>query len=141
MTKDEKYDRITALHAKGMSNREIGRELYINTDAVKYVLKKLGLTPHRPMAEKRVNVTQLWQLWCDPGLTVTEVARKMGITTGYLYRLARHFALPSRDRKSRNIQEATPEDEAASCESLALSPYVQARIVELRIGFPEREAV
>jgi hypothetical protein len=93
---------------------------------------------------KSVSVPTLFRLWSDNDLTVTEVARELGIDVHYLYTLADRHKLPQRKRVSRcDTFDAvnTPEEEEASANSLALSPYVQRRIIELRLGMPDAEPV
>ena len=88
------------------------------------------------LRQRRVDVLELCEAWSNKALTVAEVARELGITIGYLYTLAERYALPERPRQSRcNVFDDPPlEEDAASAESLAFSPYVAARIVELKLG-------
>lgn len=84
----------------------------------------------------------LYAAWNDHSLTVTEVARQCGLTTGQLYRVAREHALPPRPRQQRahSLEEdATPEEDAESRDSLALATAVRRRILELGIGMPVAE--
>jgi predicted DNA-binding transcriptional regulator AlpA len=90
------------------------------------------------MTRIAVDVPTLFASWNNHSLTVTEVARACGVTTGQLYALARQHALPKRPRLNRafTLDEGEPPGSDDSPESLELSPYVKARIRELRIGMP-----
>ncbi len=94
-----------------------------------------------PTRLQPVHLPTLFATWADESLTVTEVARKLGIDTKYLYTLADRHKLPKRPAQHRafTMDEATPEEDEASRESLALAPSVQRRIKELGIGMPVAE--
>lgn len=89
------------------------------------------------------DVATLFAMWAD-GSTKGEIAHRFGVSTSTIYDWAKRYALPT--RKFEFIPTWTeppapsPEDEEASGASLALSPYVQARIQELQLGMPARSA-
>lgn len=90
------------------------------------------------MPVKPYDARALFQLWNDHTLRPEEVARRLGISMSMLRRAAAHHHLPSRPAwrdRSENYAPSEGED-LASGESLRLSPWVQARINELRIGLP-----
>ena len=139
---DIDYAEVRRLRAMDMTCREIGKQLGTTGDVICKIVKRLGLPSLRNRTRQQpVDVPTLFATWNDSRLTVAEVARKLGITTGYLYRLADRHALPERDHHHRCnvLEEATPEEDEASRESLALAPGVQRRINELGIGMPVAE--
>lgn len=87
-----------------------------------------------------VDVPKLFRLWNDSDYTRAEIARELGLTDKQLQSSASRHGLGPRGccHRAFSMEDAaTPEEEAASADSLALSPYVQARIKELRLGMPE----
>lgn len=85
-----------------------------------------------------VDVPRLFALWNDKGYTRAEIARELGLTDKQLQSSSERYGLKARGccRRSFSVDDATPEEDAASGDSLALSPWVQARIKELRLGMP-----
>lgn len=88
------------------------------------------------MRRNAVDVPRLFELWNDREMTRTEIARTIGLTDKQLGVVAARHGLQNRGPRPRNDPaiEASPEEDAASGDSLALSPWVQARIKELGIG-------
>lgn len=85
-----------------------------------------------------IDVQRLFALWHDKQLTRAEVARGLGISDKTLCAMADRYGLTDRAPTYRcdSAIDVSPEDEAASADSLAFSPYVAARIKELRLGIP-----
>lgn len=85
-----------------------------------------------------VDVPRLFEMWNDTDYTRPEIARSLGLTEKQLQTSSRRYGLGPRGccHRAFVIEEASPEEDAASSESLALSPWVQSRIKELRIGMP-----
>lgn len=83
-----------------------------------------------------VPVKNLFAAWADERLTITEVARKLGITDKQLYLLAKKHALPKRGAVVRYEVGGCPDDwgEPEPMETLELSPWVLSRIRELKIA-------
>ena len=88
------------------------------------------------MHRTTVDVPKLFALWHDKSLTRTEVARAVGLTDKQLCSVAARHALGRRGPTPRNesFVEGEPLDDES--ESLAFSPWVAARIKELRLGMP-----
>lgn len=87
-----------------------------------------------------VDVPRLFQLWHDPTYTRVEIARDLGLTDKQLQSSASRHGLGPRGACHRafSMEDASsPEEEAASAESLDFSPWVAARIKELRLGMPQ----
>jgi hypothetical protein len=82
-----------------------------------------------------IDVPALFRLWNDHSLTVSEVARDLGVSDRHVRRLARDRALPERPycwrHSSATAEELEDEDGA---ETLELSPYVKRRIELLKLG-------
>lgn len=88
------------------------------------------------MAQRYVDIAELRLLWCA-GWSVRDLAAKYGVSETLIYSLKVRHRLLKRDRPDMSEPPApSPEDAAASEDSLRLSPWVQARIDELRIGLP-----
>lgn len=86
-----------------------------------------------------VDVPRLFALWADREYTRVEIARALRLTEKQLQTASGKHGLGPRGACHRafSMEDATsPEEEAASADSLALSPWVAARIQELRIGYP-----
>lgn len=84
-----------------------------------------------------VDVPQLFKLWNDSDLTRAEIGRELQLTPNQLQVSATQYGLGPRGACHRafSMEDAeSPEEEQASADSLELSPWVQARIRELRIG-------
>jgi len=78
-------------------------------------------------ARRKVDVPTLFLLWADMTLTRVEVARKLGVTEGNLTRLAERYGLGPRGRQHRafSMDDPTPEDDAASANSLEIAPSLR----------------
>lgn len=86
-----------------------------------------------------VDVPELFRLWNDANYTRAEIARQLGLTDKQLQSSATRYGLGARGccHRTFTMEDAeSPEEDAASSESLALSPWVQRRIDELRLGMP-----
>ena len=87
-----------------------------------------------------VDVPTLFRLWHDTDYTRAEIARELGLKERQLQDVAVRYGLKARGACHRafSMQDGaeSPEEDTASGESLALSPWVQSRIRELRIGMP-----
>ena len=131
------YAAVRRLRAENLPATEIGRRLGVSKHRILAAMKKLGLPPVVPRG-KPVDVPTLFATWNDSTLTVTEVAGQLGIPTGRLYKLADRYGLPEREHQHRSgsMLDGTPEDEAASADSLEFSPFVKRRIAELKLGMP-----
>lgn len=138
---DLDWDEVRHLREQKMTAQDIATRLGVSKQRVLMVIRKLGLL-RSVTREKPVDVPKLFATWNDTRLTMSEVARELGITTGYLYRLADRYGLEERQHVMRtdSMEDAeSPEDEAASRDSLALAPGVQRRIKELGLGMPVLE--
>lgn len=92
----------------------------------------------------KVDVPRLFALWNDNEYTRVEIARELGLTEKQLQSSATRHGLGPRGccHRAFSMQDGaeSPEEEAASSESLAFSPWVAARIKELRLGMPQEVA-
>ena len=90
-----------------------------------------------------VDVPRLFALWNDTAYTRVEIARELGLTERQLQSSAERHGLGPRGccRRAFSMEDGanTPEEEAASADSLALAPAVRRRIKELGIGMPVME--
>ncbi len=84
------------------------------------------------MAWQRMDVAKAYRLWADHSLTVPQIAEKLGVTIGYLKRYAAEHHMPKREPRRPEACEAEPLDDEPAGDSLALSPWVEARVAELR---------
>lgn len=84
------------------------------------------------------SVPELFRLWNDDSLRTIEVANMLGVSQVFLYTLARRHHLPRRngprggykpDEPKVVVVDTDPEplDESPAADSLALSPWVEAR--------------
>ena len=79
-----------------------------------------------------VDLDELEELWRN-GLTVLEIARHFRVSMSQVWRLRKQCGLSDRG-PPEPFAAPTPEDDAASGDSLQLSPWVAARIKELGLG-------
>lgn len=88
------------------------------------------------MATKvQIDVPTLFRLWQDHSKTTAEVARDLGVSDRHLRRVAIERALPERPycwRAPTATAEEIEDDDGD--ETLELSPWVQSRIKELKLG-------
>jgi hypothetical protein len=86
-----------------------------------------------------IDIRELRELW-DDGWSAADLAERYNVTRRHIHWQAEKHKFPKRGRQ--DYQEPTPEDAAASEDSLALSPWVRARIAELGLqGRREESAV
>jgi len=148
MTQDE-YRQIRRLRAAKMSIMAIAKKMGRHTYTISTAIRDMGLAadlrndPNAKMPEAKPDdafAVKLFRLWVDKSLSVSDIARHMGISDKRVYEAAKRYGLPTRERRCvmyrDDPEEVTREEDQASAESLELSPYVQARIRELRIGMP-----
>ena len=90
-----------------------------------------------------VDVPRLFALWNDTAYTRAEIARELCLTEKQLQSSATRHGLGPRGccRRAFSMQDGadTPDEEAASADSLALAPAVQREIVRLGLGMPKAE--
>lgn len=138
------YGELRRMREAGMRAREIGRALRVREPVVLDAIRAAGL-PIRTARSRlpNVDIAHMVRLWNTPDVTVAEIARAVGTTTHHVRDLADRHGLEERNRVRRcgTIDDPTPEEDEASANSLQLSPYVQRRIIELRLGMPDAEPV
>ena len=82
-----------------------------------------------------IDVPALFRLWNDHTLTKSDVARDLSVSDKHLMRVARAQALPERPHCWRRSSETSEEiEDDGGGETLELSPWVQGRIKELKLG-------
>lgn len=80
----------------------------------------------------RADLVLLHQLWAE-GVPTAEIAERFGVAMSTVTKWAQRYKLPRRTLHPANEPEApTPEDDAASLDGLALSPWVEERAREVR---------
>jgi transposase-like protein len=80
----------------------------------------------------RADLVLLHQLWAE-GVPTAEIARRFGVAMSTVTKWAQRYKLPRRTLHPANEPEApTPEDDAASLDGLALSPWVEERARAVR---------
>ena len=90
-----------------------------------------------PRMHYHVDLDEMRRLWVA-GESATSIAARFNVSKTTIWRLSVEYGMPSRPLPQSVEAEAapSPEDESASSESLAFSPWVAARIKELRLGMP-----
>ena len=79
-----------------------------------------------------IDIDELRQLWGD-GWLVDDLAKRYGCTKSMIYWLRKKYRIRDREKwQSLEPPPPSPEDAAASLDSLALSPWVEARARECR---------
>jgi len=80
----------------------------------------------------RADLVLLHQLWAE-GTPTAEIANRFGVAMSTVMKWQSRYKLPRRTLHPPGEFEApTPEDEAASLDGLALSPWVEERAREMR---------
>jgi hypothetical protein len=80
----------------------------------------------------RADLVLLHQLWAE-GVPTAQIAERFGVAMSTVTKWAQRYKLPRRTLHPANEPEApTPEDDAASLDGLALSPWVEERAREVR---------
>jgi len=80
----------------------------------------------------RADLVLLHQLW-TAGVPTAEIAKKFGVSYSTVTKWAQRYKLPRRTLHPADEPEApTPEDDAASLDGLALSPWVEERAKVVR---------
>ena len=80
----------------------------------------------------RADLVLLHQMWAE-GEPTAQIAERFGVAMSTVTKWAQRYRLPRRTLHPANEPEApTPEDDAASLDGLALSPWVEERAREVR---------
>jgi len=80
----------------------------------------------------RADLVLLHQLWAE-GVPSSEIANRFGVAYSTVTKWAQRYKLPRRTLHPADEPEApTPEDDAASLDGLALSPWVEERAKVVR---------
>jgi hypothetical protein len=77
-----------------------------------------------------VDIEEMRELWED-GWTVVDLAKRFKCTPSVVYNFSNLYAWPARGG-SNEPPPPSDEDERLSCDSLALSPWVEARVAQFR---------
>jgi transposase len=83
------------------------------------------------MAWAGMDAEDLRRLWMD-GWTACEIARRVGCLESTIYALRQRYDWPDPEGSSNEPPPPSTEDARLSEDSLALSPWVQARADEIR---------
>lgn len=127
-------DEVEQLRAIRLPIVDIAKRLGIRKAKVASIIRERGLRANNNI-HTPLNVPKLFRLWNDPTLSVFDIAVELRKSEEHIYRLARRYKLsPVRRCPAKRVDEVPEGEDEASAESLALSPYVQARIRELGIG-------
>jgi transposase-like protein len=79
----------------------------------------------------RADLVLLHQLWAE-GVASSEIAKRFGVAYSTVTKWAQRYKLPRRTLHPADEPEApTPEDDAASLDGLALSPWVEERASDI----------
>ena len=80
----------------------------------------------------RADLVLLHQMWAE-GVQTAQIAERFGVAMSTVTKWAQRYKLPRRTRHPADEPEApTPEDDAASLDGLALSPWVEERARKVR---------
>lgn len=133
-TRELRIEDVVRLRQDGQTVRQIATAMACGVNMVREILKSKGLDGNgRAITVER---QQLLELWSTPR-TLIEIGAELGCSSTTVLRLQKEHALPRRDCVRPPLDEdVSPEEDAASADSLALSPWVAARIKELRLGMP-----
>lgn len=125
------YDEIRLLRKAGVCDAIIAKRAGCSTRTIRRVAAEISAPAVRRFAVSRDWLIDLW----NSDKTLTQIAREIGCSTQTVLRLGKEHELPLRSKmhKSAPLHVFDANEEAASAESLRLSPWVQARIEELRL--------
>jgi hypothetical protein len=77
-----------------------------------------------------IDVEEMRELWVD-GWTADDLAKRFKCPASTVYHLSAMYEWPARD-SSNEPPAPSEEDDRLSLDSLALSPWVEARVTEFR---------
>jgi uncharacterized protein YjcR len=77
-----------------------------------------------------VDIEEMRELWGD-GWSPADLAKRFGCHPSTVYNFASLYAWPARG-SANEPPPPSDEDERLSCDSLALSPWVEARVAQFR---------
>ena len=125
-------DEVRRLRKGGVPDAVIAQRAGCSTRTVRRVAALIRATPVRRFEVSRDWLIDLW----NSNKTLTEIAREIGCSTQTVLRLGKEHELPLRSKmhERKPLRKSDAEEDAASADSLSLSPWVQARIKELGIG-------
>lgn len=84
------------------------------------------------MKHYHIDIEELRRLW-EAGWLVEDLAARFRCTNTMIYWLRKKYGIRDRDRsQSTEPPPPSPEDARISRDSLALSPWVEARVKEMR---------
>lgn len=128
------HDKVIELRHMGLTAKEIAKRVGFSERLVRYVCSKHGILVGQKTSV--VDVDRLSELW-KAGVPMDQIGEQLGCTASTVRKYAWKHGLPSRGlpRQSRE-PKPPPGEDAASAESLAFSPWVAARIRELKLGMP-----
>lgn len=136
---DIDHQEFARLWREGVSIERIAERFDIHRNTVLRKACEMRL----PRRERKVDVPTLFRLWGETSLTRAEVARHLGVTANQLTKLAEKYGLGRRSKQHRafSIDDPTPEDDAASANSLAIAPsLVEACEAAKQRHFAQRRA-
>lgn len=123
---------VIRLRNAGFTGDEIANDLQCCRPTVQRILRQAGMTGG--CGRITIERQRLLELW-ESAMTLSEIGVQLSCAPATVIRLGRRHKLPSRKAFSAEAVEAvSAEEEAASCDSLQLSPWVQSRIRELGLG-------
>ena len=127
---------VVRMRRAGFTVPEIAADLGCRQEAVRQALRASG---HGELCGQVVIEHQrLLELWTSRK-TLGEIGAELCCSSQTVLRLGKTHGLQTRTEMMADPDlEVTPEEDAASADSLALSPWVQARIKELRLGMRDR---
>lgn len=133
LTPDDR-DLIVAMRKSGTCLAEIAEIVGCSERSVSAVLVANGMLKwKRRITCDRDHLLDMWQR----GLTLIQIGIELGCSSATVVELAKEMNMPRRPGQRVDPDgDVSPEEDAASADSLALSPYVQARIKELGLGMP-----
>lgn len=85
------------------------------------------------MAEKKIDIPLMWQLWADATLSREEVARRLGVACTTLGKLQRKHHLPVRavePRRRRTKPDPTPDEIAVRARECRERHFAERRAEE-----------
>ena len=134
MNRDAPVADVVRMRRAGFTVPEIAADLGCRQEAVRAALRDSGLGGL--CGQVVVEHQRLLELWTS-SKTLSEIGVELCCSSQTVLRLGRSHGLQTRTEMAADPDlDVSPEEDAASADSLALSPWVQARIRELGLGTP-----
>jgi DNA-binding CsgD family transcriptional regulator len=120
---------VFRLRESGLPNKEIARRVGCSVGIVESAAGRFGWPKRKPGCRREIDLALLRDLWAAD-MTLRQIGNRFGVSEKSIRAWGKRFGLPPRFELSE--EAPTPEDDTASLNGLALSPWVEERAKVVR---------